>query len=203
MFHKQALPDICKQIKIEGAVGLQMETKEMCLLCFFLIPLLCSLSGNSLEAPLGDLPTPFSAHRDTEKRMACTHTHTHTHTHTQRHLQREKEMWCCSTGEDIKLVMHFIISLLLWPSSLCYQPSTHNFALLILLCDTASKPAWSCRTNSYSEGTALRTQSTEYVSIMHYTSKIFKLFVRVKSWSHAVSLRGGQLGYECVCVSVL
>lgn len=34
MFHKQALPDICTQVKIEGAVGLQMETKEMCLLFF-------------------------------------------------------------------------------------------------------------------------------------------------------------------------
>lgn len=41
MFHKQALQDICKQVKIEGAVGLQMETKEMCLLFFFFMPLVC------------------------------------------------------------------------------------------------------------------------------------------------------------------
>lgn len=124
MFHKQALPDICKQVKIEGAVGLQTETKEMCLLFFYAISVFAVLSGNSLEEPLGDLPTPSSA--NTVKRMARTHTTTHTLAHMQRHLQREKgkQMRCYSTGEDIKLVMHFIILLLLRPSSLCYQPSS-------------------------------------------------------------------------------
>lgn len=81
MFHKQASPDICTQVKIEGAVGLQMETKEMCLLffCFNAISVFAVLSGNSLEEPLGDLPTPFSAHTEMQRSVwHAMHTNTHT-----------------------------------------------------------------------------------------------------------------------------
>lgn len=98
MFHKQALPDICKQVKIEGAVGLQMETKEMCLLFFFFffnaISVFAVLSGNSLEEPLGDLPTPFSAH--TEMQRSVWHAYTQIHTLAER--ERETNVMLLNRG---------------------------------------------------------------------------------------------------------
>lgn len=111
------------------------------------------------------------------------------HTHKYTLLQREKgkQMRCCSTGEDIKLIMRFIILLFMWP---LLSAINKRFTLLMLLCDTANEPAWSCTTNPYSDV----PQSAEYTYIMHYTSEIFKLFVRVKSWSHTVSFCGRQLG---------
>lgn len=139
--------------------------QKKCVCCFFFcffyaISVFAVLSGNSLEEPLGDLPTPFSAHTETQRSVW----HAHTHTHLQK--EKGKQMWCCSTGEDIKLVMHFIILLFLWP---LLSAINKCFALLMLLCDTATKPAWSCRTNPYSDGTALRSkvQNTPTFCITH------------------------------------
>lgn len=140
MFHKQALPDICKQVKIEGVVGLQTETKEMCLLFFYAISVFAVLSGNSLEEPLGDLPTPSSA--NTVKRMARTHKTTHTHTHAKTLAERKREtnaMLRNRGGHQTWNALYYFTVI----AAFVFLLSAINmyFSLLILLCDTASEPA--------------------------------------------------------------
>lgn len=110
----------------------------MCLLFFYAISVFAVLSGNSLEEPLGDLPTPSSA--NTVKRMAHTHTQPHTHAKTLAERKRETNAMILNRGghQTCNALYYFTVI-----AAFVFLLSAINmyFSLLILLCDTASEPA--------------------------------------------------------------
>lgn len=98
-----------------------MKTKKVMCLLFFM-PLLCLLlsravlQGNSLEEPLGELPTPFSANSVSEQRMEHM-VRAQTQTHAQgivTETKREESMRSCVTQQRIMFLSLFLFTNSRW-----------------------------------------------------------------------------------------